>query len=134
MENFDKEFQAEVVDEYIANGHKEVPDNLCPTTQCRARKTDMSRHPKAREEGDGELENESCYVRREGHETKVENLTFEDEVIEHIIQHPLQHQVHAATSRIAEQLEGHHLVEWRIEKVDDRGQGAFYPGFYVFHG
>ena len=70
----------------------------------------------------------------EGNETKVEDLTFEDEMIENIVQHPLQNKIHAATGRITEQLEAHHFAEWRIEEVDDRGQGAFNPFFYIFQG
>ena len=66
--------------------------------------------------------------------TEVKDLAFEDEMIENIVQHPFQHQIQTATSRIAEQLKAHHLAEWRIEEVDDRGQSAFYPGFYVFKG
>ena len=73
-------------------------------------------------------------MRREGHETKVENLTFENEMIQHIIQHPIQSQVQAAASRVTEQLKAHHLAEWQIEEVDDGGQSAFNPKFYVFQG
>ena len=36
MEHLDKEFQAEIVDEDVADGHKEVPDNLRPAFQSRA--------------------------------------------------------------------------------------------------
>ena len=65
---------------------------------------------------------------------KVENLTFEDEMIENLVQHPLQNEVQAAASRITEQLEAHHLAERRIEEVDDLGQSSFCPVFYVFQG
>lgn len=92
----------------------------------------MSCHPKPRQEGDRKPEDKSRNVRCEGHETKVKNLTFENEMIQHIIQHPIQSQVHAAACRIMEQLEAHHLAEGRIEKVDDRSQSALHPGFYVF--
>jgi hypothetical protein len=71
---------------------------------------------------------------RKGNEAKVENLTFEDEMIENIVQHPLQHKIHSATCRITKQFKAHHLAEWWIEEVNDRGQSAFYPGFYVFQG
>ena len=94
----------------------------------------MTYHPKACEEGDGELEHKGCDMGCEGNETKVEDLTFEDEMIENIVQHPLQNKIHAATGRITEQFEAHHLAEGRIEKVDKLRQGAFYPGFYVFQG
>lgn len=30
LEHFDEEFQAEVVDEYVAYCDEEIPDNLCP--------------------------------------------------------------------------------------------------------
>ena len=69
---------------------------------------------------------------REGNETEVEHLRMENKMIENIVQHPLQHKIHSAASCITEQLEAHHLAERRIEEIDDRGQSAFYPGFYVF--
>ena len=94
----------------------------------------MSRHPEAREESDGELEHESSDVWRESDETKVKHLCVKHIMIENVIQHPFQNKVHAAASRIAEQLKAHHLAERRIEEVDDLGQSAFYPGFYVFEG
>ena len=124
-QHLDEKFQAEVVDEDIADGDKEIPDNLCLTAQCGARETDVSRHPEAREEGDGELEHEGRDVGREGDETEVEDLLAEDVIVEDIVQHPLQDEVQAAASRVTEQLEAHHLAEWRIEEVDDRSQGAF---------
>lgn len=134
MEDLNEEFQAEIVDENITYGNKEIPDNLRSTTQCGARKTDMTRHPETREEGNGELEHEGGDMRREGNETEVEDLAFEYEMIENIVQHPFQNEVQATTSRITEQLEAHHLAERRIEEVDDLGQSAFNPGFYVFQG
>ena len=134
MEDLNKEFQAEVVDEDVANGHKEISDNLCPTTQGGTRKTDVSCHPEACEEGDGKLEHEGCDVGREGDETKVEHLRTEDEMVENIIQHPFQHEVQATAGAIAEQLQAHELAERWIEEVDGRGEGAFDPGFYVFEG
>ena len=69
---------------------------------------------------------------REGNEAEVENLLMEDEMVENIVQHPFENEVQTSASRITEQLEAHHLAERRIEKVDDRGQSAFYPRFYVF--
>ena len=33
LEHFDEEFQAEVVDEDVTDGHKEIPHNLCPAAQ-----------------------------------------------------------------------------------------------------
>ena len=134
MEHLDEEFQAEIVDEDVADGHKEIPDNLCPAFQSRARKTDVARHPETREEGDGELEHKGGDVGRESDETKVDDLGVEDKMIEHIVQHPFQNQIQATASRITEQLKAHHLAERRIEEVDDLGQGAFNPKFYVFQG
>ena len=134
MEDFDEKFQAEVVDENVTDSNEQIPDNLCPATQSGARKTDMSRHPKACKEGNGELEHEGRNMGRESNKTEVKDLAFEDEMIEHIVQQPLQHKVQAAASRITEQLKAHELAKGRIEEVDDRGQGAFYPGFYVFKG
>ena len=90
VQHFDEEFQAEVVNENVDDSDKEIPDNLCPAFQRGAREADMSRHPETRQEGDGELEHEGCYVRRKSNEAKVENLTFEDEMIENIVQHPFQ--------------------------------------------
>ena len=103
----------------------------------------MPCHPETRKESEGKLKHEGCDVRRKGQKgnmsikneiPEVENLTLENEMVENIVQHPLQNKVHAATGRIAEQFEAHHLAEGQIEKVDDRGQSAFYPGFYVFQG
>lgn len=94
----------------------------------------MSRHPEAREEGDGEFEHESCNMGRECDETEIKHLSVKHIVVENIIQHPFQSQIHAATSRIAEQLKVHKFAERRVKKVDDLGQGTFYPGFYVSEG
>jgi len=94
----------------------------------------VARHPETREESDGELEYKGCNVGREGDEAEVKDLAFEDEMVENIVQHPFQNQIESTASRITEQLEAHELAERRIEKVDDRGQSAFYPGFYVFEG
>ena len=143
MQHLNEEFQAEIVQKDVADGHKEIPDNLRPTLQSRARETDVTRHPEARKEGDGEFEHESGDVGREGQKgdvsienklTEIEHLCMEDEMVEHIVQYPLQNEVQATTSRITEQLEAHYLTERRIEEVDDLGQGAFYPGFYVAEG
>ena len=46
---------------------------------------------------------------------------MEDEMVKHIVQHPLQNQVESTAGRITEQLEAHHLAERRIEEVDDLG-------------
>lgn len=134
LEHFDKEFQAKIVDEDVADGHEEIPDNLRSTTQCGTRKTDVARHPKTRQESNRELEHEGRNVGRECDETEVKDLTFEDEMIENIVQHPLQHKIHSAACRVTEQLKAHHLAKRRIEKVDDGGQSAFNPKFYVFQG
>ena len=85
MEYLDEEFQAEIVDEDVANGHKKIPDNLRPTTQSGARETDMTRHPEARKEGDGELEHKGSDVRRESDNTEVDDLGVKDEMIENIV-------------------------------------------------
>ena len=134
MEDLNEEFQAEVVDENIANGDEEIPHNLCSAPQSGTGKADVACHPEAREESDGKLEYEGCNVRRESDEAQVEDLTFENKMIENIVQHPFQNEIQAATGRITEQLEAHHLAERRIEEVDDRGQGVFYPFFYVLDG
>lgn len=132
LEHLDEEFQAEIVDEDVADGHKKIPDNLCPTTQSGARETNMTRHPETRKESDGELKHEGGDMGRESDETKFDDLGVKDEMVENIVQHPFQNKVQATASRIAEQFKAHELAEWGIEKVDDRGQGAFYPRFYVF--
>ena len=36
LEDFDKEFQAKIIDEDIADGNKKIPDNLRSATQSRA--------------------------------------------------------------------------------------------------
>ena len=94
----------------------------------------MPCHPETRQEGNGKLEDKGCNMRSKSYETEVKDLALEDEMIENIIQHPLQNQVQAAASRVTEQLKAHEFSEWRIEKVYDRSQCAFYPGFYVFQG
>ena len=94
----------------------------------------MSRHPETRQEGDGELEHEGCDMGRECDEAKVEDLSMEYKMVENIVQHPFQNKVQTTAGRIAEQLEAHHLAERRIEEVDDLGQSAFYPRFYVLQG
>ena len=85
MEHLDEEFQAEIVDEDVADSHKEVPDNLCSAFQSRARETDVACHPEAREEGDGELEHKGSDVRRESDNTEVDDLGVKDEMIENIV-------------------------------------------------
>ena len=132
MQHLDEELQAEVVEQDVADGDHEIPDNLRPAFQRGARETDVTCHPEAREERDGELEDEGRDVGRESDEAKVEDLFAKDKMIEHVIQHPLQDQIQAAAGAIAEQLEAHYLAERRIEKVDDLGKGTLYPGFYVF--
>jgi len=134
LEHLNEEFQAEIVDEDVADGHKEVPDNLRSAFQSRTRETDVACHPEARKEGDGELEHEGGDVRRESDETEVDDLFVEDEMVENIVQHPLQSQVQASAGCITEQLKAHHLAERGIEEVDDLGQGSFNPKFYVFQG
>ncbi len=143
VQHLDEELQAKIVDEDVDNRHEEIPDNLRPALQCGARETDVARHPETRQESDGELEHEGRDMGREGQDSdmsleediaKIEDLTFEDEMIENIVQHPFQNEVQATASRIAEQLKAHHLAEWRIEEVNDFGQSAFDPGFYVFQG
>ena len=94
----------------------------------------MTRHPEAREEGDGKLEHESGNMRRESDETEVKHLGMKHIVVKYIIQYPFQNQVHSSTGSVTEQFEAHHLAERRIEKVDDRGHSAFCPGFYVAEG
>ena len=85
MEHLDEEFQAEIVDEDVADGHHKIPDNLCPTTQSGARETDVTRHPEAREEGNGKLEHKGSDVRRESDKTEVDDLGVKDEMIENIV-------------------------------------------------
>ena len=92
----------------------------------------MARHPEAREEGDRELEYKSRDVGGEGNEAEVEYLSTENEMVENIVQHPLQNEIQATAGRITEQFEAHQFAERWIKEVDDRGQGAFNPGFYVF--
>lgn len=94
----------------------------------------MARHPKTRQESDGELEHKGRDMGRKGNEAQVEDLAMEYKMVENIVQHPFQNKVQATASRIAEQLKAHHLAEWRIEEIYDLGQGAFYPRFYVFQG
>ena len=132
MQHLDEELQAKVVNEDVDNRHQEIPDNLCPAFQCGAREADVACHPETRQESDGELEHKGRDMGRKGNEAKVENLTFEDEMVENIVQHPFQNKVQATAGRITEQLEAHHLAERRIEEVDDRGQSTFNPEFYVF--
>ena len=132
--HLNEELQTEVVDEDIDYSYKEIPYNLRPTPQRRARETDMPCHPEARQKSDGEFEHKGCNMRRKGNEIEVKDLAFENEMIEHIVQHPLQSQVQSSAGRITEQLKAHHLAERRIKEVDDLGQSAFNPKFYVFQG
>ena len=134
MEHLDEEFQAEVIDKDVADGDEEIPHNLGPAPQSGTRKANVSCHPETRQEGDGELEHKGRNVRGECNETEFDDLAFENEMVENIVQHPFQNEVHATASRIAEQLEAHHLTEGRVEEVDDSDQSAFYPGFYVLQG
>lgn len=94
----------------------------------------MSRHPKTCQEGYGELEHEGRDMGRESNKTEVKDLSAKHIMIENIVQHPFQRQIEAAAGTITKQLQAHHLAERWIEEVNDRGQSAFYPGFYVFQG
>ena len=134
MEHLDEEFQTEVIDKNIADSNKQISDNLGSASQSGARKTNMACHPEARQESNRKFEHKGCNVGREGDKTEVKNLAFEDEMVKHIIQYPLQRQIETAASTITKQFKAHHLAERRIEEVYDRGQSAFYPGFYVFEG
>ena len=102
LEDLDEKFQTEVVDENIAYCYKQISDNLRSATQGGTWKTDMSRHPETCQEGDWEFEHKGCNVGREGDKTEVKDLTFENEMVEHIVQHPFQSQIQAATSCITE--------------------------------
>ena len=75
----------------------------------------MPSHPKACEEGDGELEDEGCDVTREGDKAEVDHLFSENKLIENLIQHPLQGKVQSAAKAIAEQLSAHKLAEHRVK-------------------
>ena len=134
MQHLDEKFEAEVIDENVDNGNEEITDYLRPAFQRGAREADVARHPKACEEGNGELEHEGRDVGRESNETKVDYLLVEDVIIKDIVQHPLQHEIQAAAGRIAEQFEAHYFAERRIEEVNELRQGTFYPGFYVLQG
>ena len=87
----------------------------------------MACHPETRQESDGELENEGRNMGRESDEAQVDHLTMKQEMVENVIQHPLQSQIQAAATRITKQLKAYHFAEWRIEEVDDRGQRTFNP-------
>ena len=91
MEHLDEEFQAEVVDEDVAHGNEEIPDNLRPATQSRPREADMSCHPETRQESDRKLEYKGGDMRCESYETEVEHLRMENKMVENIVQNPLQH-------------------------------------------
>ena len=134
MEHLHEEFQAEVVDQDVDHGDDEIADDLGSPTEGGPREADVACHPESREEGDGELEHEGGDVGCEGDETQVEHPSVEHEVIEHIVEHPLQCQIQTAAATIAEQLQRHDLPEGRIEEVDDRGQQLLSTGFYVSEG
>ena len=131
LEHFDEEFQAKIVDEDIANGDEEIPDNLRPATQSGAWETDVARHPEACQEGDGKLEDEGRNMGCEGYKAEVEDFGAENEMVKNVVQYPLQGQIESTASRVTKQLWAYELAERRVEEVNDRGQGAFHPGFYV---
>ena len=81
MQHFHEEFQAEIVDEDVADSNEKIPDNLRSAAQSGARETDVARHPKTREKGNGKLEDEGRNMGRKGNETEVKDLTFENEMI-----------------------------------------------------
>lgn len=91
----------------------------------------MARHPKARQKGDGKIEDESRNMAREGDKTEFKDLVTEDKIKKDIVQHPHQNEVETTASAVTEQFKAHHLAERWVEEVDDRGQGAFNPRFYV---
>lgn len=132
VQHFDEQFQTKVIDEDVADGDKQIPDNLCPAAQGGTREADVARHPEASQEGNWELEDEGRDVGRESNKSEVENLGMEDEMIENVVQRPFEAEVETSASRVTKQFEDHHFAERRIEKIDDRSQSALDPGFYVF--
>jgi hypothetical protein len=90
LEDLHKEFQAKIINENIAQCDHEITDDLGPSAQGGAAETDVARQPEAREEGDGELKDESGNVGREGNKTQIKHLAFEHIVIEHIVKHPFK--------------------------------------------
>ena len=134
MEDLHKEFQAQVVDQDVDHRDDEIADDLGPPTQGGAAKADVTRHPEARQEGDGELEDESGDVRREGDEAQVEHLRLENEMVKHIVEHPFQGQVQATATAVTEQVQRHEFPKRRIEEVDDLGQQLLDAVFYVSDG
>ena len=94
----------------------------------------MSRHPEARQEGDGKLEDEGGDMRGEGDGAEMKQVSVEHEMVEDVIEHPFQRQVQAAASTVAEQLQGDELPKGRIEEIDDPRQQALNALFYGTDG
>jgi hypothetical protein len=91
----------------------------------------MSCQPETRQESDGKLEYKSGNMGRKGNKAHIEHPTMEDKMVEHIIKHPFQSQVQAATTAVTKQIQRHDLPERRIEEVDDGGQQLLNAFFYV---
>jgi hypothetical protein len=134
LEDFHKEFQAKVIDDNVAQGNQEVPNYLCSASQSGASEADVTCHPKAGEESNGELEHKSGDMRGESNETQIKHFATEHKMIKHIVKHPFQGKVQAATTAVTEQIQRHELLKRRIEKVDDRNQQLFNAFLYVSDG
>ena len=91
----------------------------------------MACHPEARQEGNGELEDESGDVGREGDEAQVEYLGLEHKMVENVVEQPFQSQVQATATAVAEQLQAQEASEWRIKEIDDRCQQSLDTFFYI---
>ena len=131
LEHLDKELQTQIIDQDINDSDDEVTYDLCPSSQSGAREADVTCHPKTSQESDGELEDESSDMRSESEESQMKHLAMKHKMIEHVIKHPFQCQIQAATATITEQFQAHHLPERRIEKVDDGSHQRLNMVFYV---
>ena len=85
VQHLNEQFQTKIIDEDVADGDEQIPDNLCPAAQGGTREADVARHPEARQEGDGKLEDESRDVGGESNKTKIENLGVENEMVENVV-------------------------------------------------
>ena len=74
--------------------------------------------PKARDESNGPFQHQSRDVRRKGQKSQIPDVASENEMINEIIQNPVNDEIEAAHESVTEEQEAEIALERRIEEVD----------------
>ena len=74
--------------------------------------------PKARDESDRPFQHQGRDVRRKGHKAQIPNVASENEMINEVIQNPVDDEIKSAHESVTEEQETEIALERRIEEVD----------------